>query len=713
MQNNSSKEDVVSEAASLGPLSDGILSALSFWRTQAIKESEYADLFAQILGKLRRKVFEVSRFVVRSGVPGHRSELQLYIQSIVCFLHELQSNLNKSGSSDQLPYRHVSGRTWPLGIVEMTDLVATADGLLQGRLHELYEFGKPEASHRPAPPQLYMNVLEDLEDRPWPPKQIGKWIDMSELRLWIDHCDKHHASHCQLSLEGETSFTHHPKWLIDVERLCLVPGLPRQRYAALSYVWGMGTPFQTVKRNVDFLQQAGSMVSFLQDSSNQIPPGPGLQRWTPVIPTTVRHVIKVAQLLGIGFLWVDTLCIIQDDEEEKQEQLRFMGSIYANACVTIVAAEGVASRGLRGIEHLSSLPMSRETRLSPYRRTRLHQHVQHLHSELQRSTWCKRAWTFQEQIYSRRLLIFGDSHVAWECHCSVWFEGIEVAEGQCQKNTEVIAQGFSFRRPANFEDYASHVAQYNHRALTYPEDALYAFSGILHTLSTAFVGGFIGGLPAIFFEAGLLWYSETPMTKRQALRQGHEKSLPPTWSWARWEGPISFPDPDMRPLADWQCWESTKKHWQPVKPPEMQQLTNESGELAMAENAIDPENEEDNMSPFPIKYICPLLRTRTLRSFFPFLEPPQDTYAILRGQSGDCAGVLRSCESINRITKAHNNDGLCEVIAISEAVQHGEAVLNVLWIERKDEVAYRKGVGRVYKSAWLAQHHERVPVILG
>jgi hypothetical protein len=141
MQNNSSKEDVVSEAASLGPLSDGILSALSFWRTQAIKESEYADLFARILETLRREVFQVSRFVVRSGVPGHRSELQLYIQSVVCFLHELQSNLNKSGSSDQLPYRHVSGRTWPLGIVEMTDLVTTADGLLQRR-HKLYEFGK-------------------------------------------------------------------------------------------------------------------------------------------------------------------------------------------------------------------------------------------------------------------------------------------------------------------------------------------------------------------------------------------------------------------------------------------------------------------------------------------------------------------------------------------------------------------------------------------
>ena len=72
------------------------------------------------------------------------------------------------------------------------------------------------------------------------------------------------------------------------------------------------------------------------------------------IPKTIRHAIELVGLLGERYLWVDRLCICQDDEETKASQIDIMGDIYGNALVTIIAASGWdANHGLRGIEGIT------------------------------------------------------------------------------------------------------------------------------------------------------------------------------------------------------------------------------------------------------------------------------------------------------------------------------------------------------------------------
>ena len=77
------------------------------------------------------------------------------------------------------------------------------------------------------------------------------------------------------------------------------------------------------------------------------------------LPNTIRDAIGLIGLLEERYLWVDALCIVQDDEETRHEQIINMTSIFANACLTIITNQGndaqFGLRGLRGISQLRSL----------------------------------------------------------------------------------------------------------------------------------------------------------------------------------------------------------------------------------------------------------------------------------------------------------------------------------------------------------------------
>lgn len=577
------------------------------------------------------------------------------------------------------------------------------------------------------PPQLYIYKLEYLRDKLLPPPELGHWVDISRLRRWLDHCNNHHSAHCQFSSESKQIFKHRPLRLIDLKRMCLVPSKPRQRYVALSYVWGVGTAFKTLKQNIHRLQHENSFQS--RHASTEL-------------PTTIRDVMELTRQIGEQFLWVDSLCIVQDDDRERRDQLDCMGSIYANAYVTIVAAGGTAFSGLRGIKDATP-PMARAPEVPHYLRHSqarwLHLTLQKSHRKLQASAWNHRAWTFQEQIFSRRLLVFDNTSVAWECHCAVWIEGMEANEGQCQNNREMVAQGFSFGIQPSLRDYARHVAEFNRRELSYPEDALDAFGGILTTLSsTAFVGGFICGLPAMFFDAALLWYSESPLERRQArrpdanTRSTSTSPLPPSWAWAAWGGTVSFPgyehkhnvasaqDVSVRPLVQWDYRANDKEQWQSIRsassgePQRIHAGLDQPEVLVVrssASNSQGHNNEEDDVGPpSSIRGVgSHLLLARPWRTFFRVMEIVGGVQVLLTDGLDNCAGMLSSCEALNN----DENTLLCEVVAVSESFVNGNDVYNAIWIEWEDGIAYRKGVGRILKSAWEAEKSERINLILG
>ncbi len=124
--------------------------------------------------------------------------------------------------------------------------------------------------------------------------------------------------------------------LIDVVENRLVRGVSKSKYAALSYVWGRVEFIRTLKENVDHLEQLGALK---------------LPEFRERIPGTIRDAMQVVQEIGLRYLWVDSMCIVQDDDTGgKAEAISKMDLVYGAAFVTIIAATGEdAYAGLPGV----------------------------------------------------------------------------------------------------------------------------------------------------------------------------------------------------------------------------------------------------------------------------------------------------------------------------------------------------------------------------
>lgn len=155
------------------------------------------------------------------------------------------------------------------------------------------------------------------------PEQTGpvqlvdrSWIDATLPRRWLDGCKQWHGDRCRISAREKRLFHAFPSWLIDARHMCLSPCQPGSRYVALSYVWGKAASIKTLKSNFQQFRRDGAFLvpSVLSQ-----------------IPRTIKDAIRFVESLGQRYLWVDSLCILQDDKETIQSQINDMASIYANA----------------------------------------------------------------------------------------------------------------------------------------------------------------------------------------------------------------------------------------------------------------------------------------------------------------------------------------------------------------------------------------------
>jgi hypothetical protein len=321
-----------------------------------------------------------------------------------------------------------------------------------------------------------------------------RWIDGDLIRDWKTSCEAEHDEECSPVKHGHLPRPRLP-WLIDTVEQCLVNGEDKASYVALSYVWGSRDSLRTSTANLERLSRPGAFCQ---------PDG--------LLPKTIRDAIGVVRLLEERYLWVDALCIVQDDEEVRHALIHVMTAVYANAALTIVAADGSdADAGLKGLRGLTP-PRDNLCILEWPDGTCLNWPGS---SGLRDAPWNERGWTFPEYVFSRRRLIFVADSVRWECGKGcLWEEhsqrGILPTP---ERSSEYEPDNVAIRRTTGsaaltFADmlaFQTLVNGFNDRQLTYADDAMDAFSGVLTALAPKFIGGFLWGSPVMFLDLALLW----------------------------------------------------------------------------------------------------------------------------------------------------------------------------------------------------------------
>ncbi|KAL4730852.1 hypothetical protein ACLX1H_002894 [Fusarium chlamydosporum] len=240
------------------------------------------------------------------------------------------------------------------------------------------------------------------------------------------------------------------------------------------------------------------------------------------------------------YLWADALCVTHHDPKAASEQLEAMGTIYANAVVTIIATDGDSESGILGLKGVSGPRGIQQNRIPFGDETLIVRNTYYLNDE-KPEPYFDRGWTFQEYELSGRKLIAFNQELHWLCACSTWHEELTLyteIDGPFSDHSDILKAGF----PDDF-CLSRYLFEYSYRSLTFEEDALPAISGLLSIFSRSFDGGFLYGIPEMFFEHSLGWRGRNLRRRVQSGRPAENRfefSGLPSWSWLSWKGFIAW-----------------------------------------------------------------------------------------------------------------------------------------------------------------------------
>jgi hypothetical protein len=287
----------------------------------------------------------------------------------------------------------------------------------------------------------------------------------------------------------------------------------RGRYICLSYCWGKDTFISTTRENIE-------------DHKKEIP--------FAMLPPTFQDAIEVTRRLGVRYLWIDALCIVQDDRQDWEGESGKMADVYHNSFITIAATSADSPK----TGCFSASPTSRLELGSVYAQLIHHFPNSPIDDGSSRFPLLTRAWAYQERMLAPRVIHLGREELVWECfsihHCECG-AGQRHLKGEVSKSRffdAVIQPGLDSHRSPE-ETWRRTVIQYSPLALSVPSDKLPALSGLAQKMRSATNQTYIAGLWERTLPLDLLWYREEDGTLLQPNLELAE--LPwraPSWSWA-------------------------------------------------------------------------------------------------------------------------------------------------------------------------------------
>lgn len=348
------------------------------------------------------------------------------------------------------------------------------------------------------------------------------------LKSWLRDCEENHGPSCHGLSRLDNRPVRHFR-VIDVQKMCLVQADITVRFAALSYVWGGPQELKSEKNNIKKFETP----NFLRECYDKI-------------PRTIKDAIQLVSELGERYLWVDALCIVQDDDTVISHLIGVMDLIYGCAAFTIIAGAGSSvDAALPGVQPRSRPMKQNIEEISTGLKLMV---LPNLERELLSSTYNTRGWTFQEQILSRRRFIFAASRIYFQCECRIYREDFcpdkpDVVSHLLQnsdRSTSLSAylgwRGGRMYGPGG--SYERLVHDYLSRSLSRDDDIFRAFHGVLNLLESKLGTQFLAGLPKSRLDSSILWAVKRKSTRRKGF---------PSFSWLGWKGKAIWPEQDDAP----------------------------------------------------------------------------------------------------------------------------------------------------------------------
>lgn len=361
---------------------------------------------------------------------------------------------------------------------------------------------------------------------------------LEQMISWSTRCKRTHTD-CAKIQSLITTRTILPTRLLDLStvsrdgliRLIATAGMPPNvDYATLSHCWGGRSPKMLTTDSLVHLEKGIPIAS---------------------LPRSFRDAVLITGELHLAYLWIDTLCIIQDEAsgDDWAYESSKMGDIYANSVITLSADVSPNSEG--GLIHRRS-PLS----VRPCR-------VEATWNCFPSGTWvvceqdwtsgshmrplANRAWAFQEMLLSKCLLHFG-SQVRWQCFCLQASETYPEGLDDPYPFTAKVAARTLLERNDRGRGWRSLIkGQYSGKYLTEITDRLAAFSGISRMINNVMglpEDDFVVGLSRSNLLEDLLWvpWSTVFIERGACVRDPRHANtyIAPSWSWMSYERQVNF-----------------------------------------------------------------------------------------------------------------------------------------------------------------------------
>lgn len=373
---------------------------------------------------------------------------------------------------------------------------------------------------------------------------------------------------------GPADGSQDPKLIITSD--VVDPGL--RQYAALSHCWG-GAKLDQIGISSDYLTDISSPPIIFNSpkplttlTSNIVDRMKNISMH--ILPRTFRDSIKVTRNLGLRYIWIDSLCIIQDSKTDWEQEAATMADIYKSSYITIAAESSPDSQqGFLKARKLSFDPVK-----IPF-----NSNIHNIHTTMfirpaldswdisltpPKSKLCSRAWVLQESLIAPRTIHFGEQQMLWECRSRSFAEGdmtpIPPSSSErfwsWSRNKRFLAEDMEPKgitegseetkglapRDLCYLQWYSILRDYTSRKITFSSDVFPALIGLATEFNTRLDDHYLAGLWKRDLHRGLLWSVAEPERAQEITPY-----RAPSWSWASIVGQIGRLDDNLHMIGDY------------------------------------------------------------------------------------------------------------------------------------------------------------------